>query len=108
MAGLSASQFFTLFKRATGYTPMDFFIRARMGEARELLVSTNLTVKEIAAALGYDDQFYFSRRFKLVNGLSPKAFRAMVLGQKPRTDVAPRRFEKAGGGRVPSLAGAGQ
>ncbi|MDR1852648.1 MAG: AraC family transcriptional regulator [Propionibacteriaceae bacterium] len=30
---------------------------------------------EIAAQVGYDDQFYFSRQFKQVSGLSPRAYR---------------------------------
>jgi AraC-like DNA-binding protein len=101
MAGLSSSQFFTLFKRATGQAPLEFFIAVKMSRARELLSSTKLTVKEIASILGYDDQFYFSRRFKLVNGMSPKAFRAMINGGK-RLDIAAAALQSNPWARLPS------
>lgn len=76
MVGLSASSFFSLFKSATGLTPLDFFIRARMRRAGELLEDTTLQIKEVAARLGYDDQFYFSRLFKSVHGVAPREYRA--------------------------------
>jgi AraC-like DNA-binding protein len=75
MAGLSPSGFFALFRSATGYAPNDYFIRARMQRARDLLERENLRVKEVAALMGYDDPFYFSRRFKLANGLAPNDYR---------------------------------
>lgn len=73
--GISPSTFYYLFKRATGYTPNDFFIRARMRRACELLCKTDLNVKEVASLLGYPDQFYFSRLFKAITGLAPRAYR---------------------------------
>jgi len=74
---VSPSYFFALFKRATGHTPIDFFIHLRMRRACELLAETNLSVKEVAALLGYDDQFYFSRVFKAVNHIPPGRYRAL-------------------------------
>ena len=44
-------------------------------EAKRLLRHTPLTLKEIAAALGYADQFHLSKAFKRVTGLSPQAYR---------------------------------
>jgi AraC-like DNA-binding protein len=76
MVGLSESSFFALFKSATGLTPLDFFIRARMQRAGELLAKTTLQIKEVAARLGYDDQFYFSRLFRSVYGIPPREYRA--------------------------------
>lgn len=46
-----------------------------MLEARRLLGFTPLSVKEIAARLGYADPFHFSRAFKGATGLSPQAYR---------------------------------
>lgn len=86
MAGLSQSSFFVLFKAATGRTPLDFFIRARMRRAGELLEETTLQIKEIAARLGYDDQFYFSRLFKSVHGVSPREYR-FQKGTSPARDL---------------------
>jgi transcriptional regulator GlxA family with amidase domain len=74
-ARLSPSHFFALFKKRTGCPPMNYFIRLRMRHACRLFDSTSVSVKEAAAALGYDDPFYFSRVFKLVNKIPPSAYR---------------------------------
>jgi AraC family transcriptional regulator, arabinose operon regulatory protein len=75
-AGLSASHFSALFRRATGLPVMEYVKRLRSARARELLMTTNLTVAEVAERVGYADPFYFSRQFHAVNGTSPSAFRA--------------------------------
>jgi AraC-like DNA-binding protein len=72
---ISPSHFFALFKRRIGSAPMDYFTRLRMQRASRLLESSSLSVKEIAAQLGYEDPFYFSRVFKSVHGLAPSDFR---------------------------------
>src|ERR1700722_13772315 len=75
-ANFSPSQFFLLFKRLVGSAPIDYFIRMRIQRAGQLLCETDLSVKEVAAKLGYDDPFYFSRIFKSVNSLAPSDYRA--------------------------------
>ena len=75
-ANFSPSHFFVLFKRRIGSAPIDYFTRMRMQRACRLLCETNLSVKEVAAKLGYDDPFYFSRVFKSVNRLAPSDYRA--------------------------------
>lgn len=77
LAKVSPSHFFALFKRLTGSAPIDYFTRLRMERARRLLDATTLSVKEVAAALGYEDQFYFSRVFKAVNHLAPTEYRSL-------------------------------
>ncbi len=74
---ISPSRFFAVFKNQMGHTPIDYFIRLRMEYARHLLDVTMLSVKEIAATLGYDDPFYFSRVFKSVNRTSPSGYRRL-------------------------------
>jgi AraC-like DNA-binding protein len=80
LAGLSPSHYNALFKEQTGYSPIDFFIRLRMHQACQLLDTTSLSVKRIAAATGYDDPLYFSRVFKGVNDVSPTEYRAKRKG----------------------------
>ena len=74
-AGISPSHFFALFKRQIGCAPIDYFIRLRMQHACRLLDETVMSVKEIAAALGYDDPYYFSRVFKSVHHVPPSRYR---------------------------------
>ncbi|HEY1661788.1 MAG TPA: AraC family transcriptional regulator [Verrucomicrobiae bacterium] len=74
-ANVSPSHYFALFKQQIGRPPIDYFIRLRMDHARELLNSTSSSVKEIAAIVGYHDQFYFSRVFKSVHRVAPTEYR---------------------------------
>jgi AraC-like DNA-binding protein len=76
MTGYSKSRLFDLFKKATGDTPLNWFIRARMRWAAGLLEGSGLPIKQIAWQVGYGDQFYFSRLFKSVHGISPSEYRA--------------------------------
>jgi AraC family transcriptional regulator of arabinose operon len=75
MAGLSASHFSTLFRSTAGTSAKEYLKRLRSARARELLLTTDLPVTQIAAAVGYDDALYFSRQFRAVNGTSPSMFR---------------------------------
>lgn len=86
LAGVSSPHFFALFKSATGFAPMDFFIRLRMRRACQLLMNPLVTVKEVAAALGYEDQFYFSRLFKSIIGIAPRDYRQSVIAPPSRWD----------------------
>jgi AraC-like DNA-binding protein len=84
LANVSPSHFFALFKRRTGCAPMGYFTHLRMQHACQLLDATAASVKEIAAALGYEDPFHFSRVFKLVNRVPPSQYR-MLQKQSPDT-----------------------
>jgi len=76
LAGMSTSHFAALFKASAGTGVVEYVKRLRIARARELLVTTDATVAEIAAAVGYSEAFYFSRQFRSVNGVSPTAYRA--------------------------------
>jgi AraC-like DNA-binding protein len=73
--GLSQTHFNRVFRESVGVSPVRFFIDLRMDWAEQLLSQTALSVKEIAARIGYDDPLYFSSRFKAVRGVSPRGFR---------------------------------
>jgi AraC-like DNA-binding protein len=80
IARMSLPHYFVLFKRETGCTPIDYFIHLRMQHARHLLAATAWSVKEVAAALGYEDPLYFSRVFKTINQVTPTQYRAKPSG----------------------------
>lgn len=110
-AGISQSHFFALFKQSTGLSPIDFFIRLRMERACELLESTMLSVKEVATALGYDDPFYFSRVFKVVNSMPPRDYRRNThrhdhahYGQNRSTKTPAPRWQYTNGNEKPSAS----
>ncbi len=81
-ANISPSHFFALFKRQIGCAPIDYFIRLRMQHACHLLDETRLSVKEVAATLGYEDPFYFSRVFKSVHHVAPSEYRLLKNGAR--------------------------
>jgi AraC-like DNA-binding protein len=79
-AGLSPARFSSLFRDQTGSSPVEHHIRLRMQAACHYLDTTALSVKEVAAELGYYDPYYFSRIFQKTLGCSPLAYRRSVKG----------------------------
>ncbi|SEN23198.1 AraC-like ligand binding domain-containing protein [Chitinophaga rupis] len=73
---LSASYFSTLFRKATGMPPIDYFIHLKIQKACQLLFQNNLKVKDVAEAIGYDDPYHFSRLFKKHMNVSPEQYKA--------------------------------
>ena len=72
---LSRYHFIREYKRQTGQTPMQAFQRIKVSHACYLLDISDDTLARIAARLGYDDPYYFSRLFKKVMGVSPGHYR---------------------------------
>ena len=68
------------FRESLGTTPNAYIIQYKMDKAREILASfPNMTVKEVAQELGFEDQGYFSRVFTRVVGESPTSYRSRVV-----------------------------
>ena len=77
-AGLSASRLRVLFKQATGLSPKQFQLEARIGRASRLLEESTLPVNEIAAQTGFESVYHFSRQFKRMRKVSPAHYRAAL------------------------------
>jgi AraC-type DNA-binding domain-containing proteins len=78
--GISRQHLIHLFKRETGFSPIDYFLRLKMHHAANMLDTTDLTVKEVAAAVGMSDPYYFSRLFKKMIGHPPTDYRKIPKG----------------------------
>lgn len=87
-AGLSPNYLRTVFKQAVGKSPTDYLTDCRIRNAKELLADTDLSTKEIAAAVGYYNHRYFYSVFKAKTGSTASAYRAEQRGK-----VAPARKE---------------
>jgi AraC-like DNA-binding protein len=73
---LSPSRFHAVYKALFGTTPTKDMIDAKVHYAKTLLRSEeNLSLKEIAEQLGYNDQYHFIRQFKNIVGQTPGAYR---------------------------------
>lgn len=79
---ISPSYFLSLFKRETGTTFVDYLTALRMEKAKQLLLTTNLSVTRIAYDLGFNNSNYFSNIFRKVVGVPATEFR------KPQVDPA--------------------
>lgn len=74
IAGLSVSHYSRLFKKYIGLTPIEYLTHLRIKRAKELLVLSDVKVKEVSQNVGYTDELYFSRTFKRIAGVSPSQF----------------------------------
>lgn len=73
--GLSSSTFRRRWIDAVGKTPARYLQELRMREACRMLVETNRPIHEIARAVGFVDELYFSRRFKQELRVAPRDYR---------------------------------
>ena len=73
--GLERTYFSTLFHAETGKSPHAYLTALRMQRAKELLSTTDLSIKEIAYQLNFESPDYFSSKFKTKTGLKPSDFR---------------------------------
>ena len=80
MVGVSASHLTGLFRESTGGGPAAFHTSLKMARARVLLDTTSISIAEVAAAVGYADPLYFSRHFRRIHGVNPRAYRALRKG----------------------------
>jgi AraC-like DNA-binding protein len=71
----SVSRFSNLFKQKTGYAPIDYFLQMKMQKACQLLDFSDRSIKDIAFSMGFEDQYYFSKRFRKIIGVSPRKYR---------------------------------
>lgn len=74
--GLSPVYFSYMFKAETGKNFTDFVTEYRMNIAKERLLCSDAGIGEIAEAVGYSDQRYFSRQFKKLTGVTPSVYRS--------------------------------
>lgn len=75
-AHMTSAYFSRLIREYTGHTPSQFIATVTCNAAKSMLRHTPMTVKEIAADLGFPEQFTFRKYFKTHVGLSPTDYRA--------------------------------
>jgi AraC family transcriptional regulator, arabinose operon regulatory protein len=79
-ASMSVTHYCAHFREVTGFAPIDFLIRLRVQRACHVLDTSKVTISQVAAAVGYNDPYYFTRCFRRVMGCSPQQYRKVVKG----------------------------
>jgi AraC-like DNA-binding protein len=74
-ANMSVSTLLRSFKKATGYSPIEYLINNRVAHAQRLLRETEHSITEVAFQSGFNDSNYFARQFRKRAGRSPREFR---------------------------------
>jgi AraC-like DNA-binding protein len=77
---LSPSHYSYLFKKHTGFSPINYFLRLKVQRACVYLDMSEYRINEICEFLGFKDPFYFSRIFHKVMGMSPSEYRKKQKG----------------------------
>lgn len=77
LAYMEPTYFSKQFKKTVGFGFNQYLIQVRMKEAKRLLITTELSIGEIAEKCGYSAGNYFGDTFKLLTGISPSVFRKM-------------------------------
>jgi len=78
--GMSLSNFQRLFKLEMETSPKHYFLNLRLEKARQLLLSPDFSVPEIARQTGFADRYHFSKAFKAYFKMSPVQFRIRNIG----------------------------
>jgi len=81
---LSVTHFSSLFRKKTGHSPIEYFNHLKIQKACQYLTFTAMKVKEIAFLIGIEDQYYFSRMFTRLMGVSPSNYRKRYAEDKLR------------------------
>jgi AraC-like DNA-binding protein len=77
---LSRFHFAKTYRALTGHAPIQAFIQLKMAHACRLLDEGQQGIRQVAEQLGYEDMYYFSRRFRKVVGMAPSQYRALHQG----------------------------
>jgi AraC-like DNA-binding protein len=80
---LHPAYFSALFRRVTGLSPTQYVAQYRLNRVRELLLSTDLPVSDVAAMAGFHDLSYLGRAFRKVEGISPTEYRRAKASPNP-------------------------
>ena len=76
---LNASYFSHLFRQKTGEKFVDYLNRIRINKSKELLLTTDRKMYQIAKSVGYDNVKYYFRVFKKTEGMTPEQYRQKRL-----------------------------
>lgn len=75
IASMAPSTLLPIFKKVTGFSPIDYLLHVRLTKAAEQLLQTDASISDIASECGFADSNYFARQFRKCYNLSPRSYR---------------------------------
>ncbi len=75
LVGMSQYYFCHLFKQSMGIAPYQYVIQQRVERAKQLLKCRDVTISDVALVCGFANQSHFSKHFRKITGMTPKAYR---------------------------------
>ncbi|MBQ8585505.1 MAG: helix-turn-helix transcriptional regulator [Butyricicoccus sp.] len=81
-----------VFKQMSGYSPVQYLLRRRIGEAQTLLITTDYSITRISEMVGYDTQSYFNLQFTKHVVMPPNKYRKNYIVSAAKSD--PKRKKK--------------
>ncbi|MCK6078148.1 helix-turn-helix domain-containing protein [Paenibacillus silvae] len=81
LAGIDRWKYTRLFKEITGQVPLQYLNEVRISQAKKWLASADDRLLDIALNAGFNNEYYFSRRFKQTVGISPGQYRRSRKGE---------------------------
>lgn len=78
--GMSYSLFRKVFKTYTGFSPGHYFLQLKLARSKEILLTEDLTCKEVAFQMGFETVEHFHTIFRKYFGVSPDKFRKLKMG----------------------------
>jgi ABC-type Fe3+-hydroxamate transport system substrate-binding protein/AraC-like DNA-binding protein len=81
-SGVGKRYFNQLFRERTGASLTEYITALRMNRAQQLLLETDAKVQDVARSVGYQDEFYFNRRFKQSFGMAPGMYARSRLKER--------------------------
>ena len=95
-ANMSVPGFCRMFKKSCNTSPIRYLLEYRIAMAKQLLISTQLTLTEVAEKTGFRDTNYFIKQFGAIAGISPMKFRNQEHGLLHYPDHTPETLPEVG------------
>ncbi len=92
--GINRSYLTNIFKKKMGISPQEYLLQYRLNMGRQLLLTTDLSIQDVAQKIGYENPLTFSKMFKNAYGVSPRNYRLRERETDGEGNLLPAALEE--------------